>query len=314
MKTLVTGGTGFVGSHLVRALLKLGCEVFVIGSRGEIPVPKGVHFFSYSYAGVDWARMHNLLNGDPMDVIFHLAADNDTTVTNTDDMWFTNVKSSMVLFEHAISMGCKKIIYASSAAVYGNTPPPHRESGPTDPLNAYGKSKKHLEEIAHQFDDKSLMGERPLVVTIGLRYCNIYGPGEAKKGKRASMIYQLAQQIRKGPPRLFGDGEQKRDYIFIDDVIRANLLAMEVNDTCVINIATGEATSFNKLVSILRMTVPTDIDWDETEYVPNPYEGAYQSHTQCDMTVAKEILGFVPKYDISRGIAEYYKRGELSKH
>jgi ADP-L-glycero-D-manno-heptose 6-epimerase len=124
----------------------------------------------------------------------------------------------------------------------------------------------------------------------------------------------LAQQIKKGPPCLFGDGEQKRDYIFIDDVVRANLLAMEVNDTCVINIATGKATSFNQLVSILRITIPADVGvdtWSDPEYVPNPYKGAYQNHTRCDMTVAKEILDFTPKYDISRGIAEYYKRGEL---
>jgi len=95
---------------------------------------------------------------------------------------------------------------------------------------------------------------------VGLRYCNVYGPGEARKGKRASMIYQLAQQIKQGPPRLFGDGKQKRDYIYIDDVVRANLLAMELNESQVINIATGTATSFNNLVSLLRMTVPIEGD------------------------------------------------------
>jgi len=311
MRILVTGGTGFIGSNLVKGLLKFGHEVWATGSLSRNPLPKEVTVFEHGLIGLDWSEICSKLNGEKIDILFHQAANNDTTVTDFDAMHWANVQSAIMTFEKASAVGCRKFIYASSTAVYGDTPAPYKEDGPKHPLNAYAASKLRLEYLAQGLAN---IRSKKKIVTIGLRYCNVYGPGEAQKGKRASMVYQLAQQIRAGKqPKLFGDGEQRRDYIFVDDVVRANILAMELNETCVINCGTGQATSFNELVQMLRMTIPTtdDYGWEEPAYIPNPYADAYQNFTQCDMTKAREIMGFIPKYGIQEGIAKYYERGGL---
>ena len=120
-------------------------------------------------------------------------------------MMRTNVESFRKMLEWAQPIGIK-IIYASSAAVYGNSPAPHRVSQPLTPLNIYGKSKVEMDKVATEYFDK--------MHVIGLRYFNVFGPREAHKDKFASMIYQLAQQMKAGKkPRIFTDGEQKREWI-----------------------------------------------------------------------------------------------------
>jgi ADP-L-glycero-D-manno-heptose 6-epimerase len=122
------------------------------------------------------------------------------------------------------------------------------------------------------------------------------------------MIYQMAEAIQRRPVKLFDDGTQRRDYIFVDDVVRANLLAMECNETCVVNCGSGEATSFNRLYEMLRDLLNKH-SWGNPIYIPNSYKGKYQYHTQCDMTLAAKKIGFRPKYDIESGIKEYHTRG-----
>ncbi len=155
------------------------------------------------------------------------------------------------------------------------------------------------------------MFENPDIRVVGLRYCNVYGPGEAHKGKRASMIFQLARQMREKDPRLFKFGEQKRDYIYVKDVVTANLKAAEAGESGVVNCGSGAATTFNALVEILNRNLGTE---RRPEYIDNPYEAAYQNHTECDMAQAKRLIGFVPEYDIEKGIADYASTGKLGTY
>jgi ADP-L-glycero-D-manno-heptose 6-epimerase len=123
------------------------------------------------------------------------------------------------------------------------------------------------------------------------------------------MIWQLAQQMKTRNPRIFKHGEQKRDYIFVEDVVRANLAAAASGKSGVYNCGYGAATTFNELIDILNQVMGTS---REPEYIDNPYAAAYQSYTECDMTATRDSIGFIPKIDIRKGIEEYFKSGFLA--
>jgi len=298
MRVLVTGGTGFIGSNLALHLLEQGVDVVITGHDAEQTLPGFTGtFLQPSFLGLNWDAIGS------MDAVFHEAAINNTLLGDRSEMVRANVESSRELFERVVGAGCRRIVYASSTAAYGDAPTPYKEDGPMRPLNPYGESKKLLDEFAMRF-----AYAHSDVVVVGLRYCNVYGPRENHKGKRASMIYQLAQQMVKGNPRLFKHGEQKRDYISIDDVVRANLLAAQATESCVVNCGAGVATSFNTLVEILNKVLGTN---RTPEYFDNPHPETYQNHTECDMTLARKRFGFVPEVDIRSGIQRYHESGSL---
>lgn len=298
MRVLVTGGTGFIGSNLVLRLLEQGHDVLITGHDAEQKIPnfRG-KYLQPGLLGIDWEAIGRL------DILFHQAAINDTTSLDEKEMLRANTEAAKELFRRVADGGCRRIVYASSTAVYGDAPAPYRERGLTRPLNPYARSKKELEDWASQF-----ARERPEVTVVGLRYCNVYGPRENHKGPRASMIYQLAAQMRKGTPRLFKYGEQKRDYLYVEDAVEANLRAADAPQSFIVNCGSGEATTFNELLEILNQTLGVE---RQPEYIDNPYQDRYQSHTECDMTLARRLLGFTPKFDVRSGIAAYSRSGFL---
>lgn len=319
MRVLVTGGTGFIGSNLVAALLNRGDEVFITGKNEEREKQdRAAEIVGWDFSSLDWSKIGKV------GTLFHEAAINDTTLMDRESMLKVNLGNSKNLFLDAVSAGCRRIVYASSTAVYGNGPAPYKENQPLEPLNPYAESKMLLDEWAMKY-----AAENPEVKIVGLRYCNVYGPGEGRKGKRATMIYQLAQQMKAGNPRIFEWGEQKRDYIYIKDVVRANFLAAfgslrysfseaseprhdgraaEAKESCLVNCGFGEATSFNRIVAILNGVLGID---RKPEYFKNPYIGKYQDHTECDMSLAREKIGFVPEFNIESGIGDYFGSGFL---
>ncbi len=298
MKILVTGGTGFVGSNIALRLMELGHDILITGSDAEQKLPGFTgKYLQPGLHGIDWEAI------GPLDAVFHEAAINDTTLLDEREMMRANVDASMALFEYAAAHGCKKIVYASSTAVYGASPAPYIEDKGLEPLNPYGRSKLILDEKAMAF-----AASHPDVSVIGLRYCNVYGPGESHKGKRASMIYQLAGQMVKGNPRIFKGGEQKRDFAYVKDVVQANMLALAAQGSFVVNCGAGQATSFNDVIAALNKVLELA---RTPEYIENPYADRYQNFTQCNLSLAKAKLGFVPEYGIEDGIADYHKSGSL---
>ena len=171
------------------------------------------------------------------------------------------------------------------------------------PLNPYGESKKLLDEFAIQFAK-----ENPDVVIVGLRYCNVYGPRDSHKGKMRCYITQMAEQMTQRNPKMFKDGEQKRDYIYVKDIVKANLLAAQAKESCIVNCGSGKAITFNEVVKMLNKILGTN---RVPDYIDNPYIGKYQDYTECDMTLAKEKIGFVPEFDIEKGLKDYYETGFL---
>ncbi len=285
-RCLVTGGTGFIGSNLAQRLMALGHEVIITGNRTEQSVK--VHkMLEPSLLGIDWNEIKYI------DVVFHQAANNDTTCKNRNEMMLANVTASEHLFERCLEAGCKHFVYASSTAIYGNEPAPYVEGKTVvNPANVYAESKAKLEEVAYGFSEYAKV--------VGLRYCNVYGPGECHKGKRASMITQLICQMAQGKrPRLFKYGEQQRDYIHVSDVVEANLSAWRYADSGVFNCGSGSTVSFSQLVEWINEYLGLQL---EPEWIDNPHGAAYQNFTQCDMKRAEALLGFRPLISIKEGV------------
>ncbi|ADY73182.1 ADP-L-glycero-D-manno-heptose-6-epimerase [Desulfurobacterium thermolithotrophum DSM 11699] len=301
MKALVTGGAGFIGSNLALELQKRykDIEVFVLDDFSSGHFKNLIGFEGEIITGsITEPETIEKLRKYGFDVIFHQAANANTTDTNQRKMMEANYEAFKDLLEIARESKAK-VIYASSAAVYGNGPAPMKVNQELLPENIYGFSKYAMDMLAYKF-----MKENPTISVVGLRYFNVYGPRETYKGKMASMVLQLTVQIMKGKrPRLFKWGEQKRDFVYVMDCIEANIKSFEANKSGIVNIGTGKARSFNEIVDVIRRTLNVDV---EIEYFDNPYD-FYQNYTEADLTETKEILNWYPGTQIEEGIPAYIK-------
>ncbi len=302
MRILITGGAGFIGSNIAFAIQDKypDAKVYVLDNFSSGHFKNLIGFRGEVITGdiKDKSLWEYLRKHFSFDVVFHEAAITDTTVMDQKLMMETNADSFRYLLDAALDWGAK-VIYASSAGVYGNTPAPMREDRGLEPENIYGFSKLMMDHIALDY-----MKRHPDMRIVGFRYFNVYGPRESFKGKTASMIYQLAVKMMRGEkPRIFKWGEQKRDFVYIKDVVRANLLALEKDVSGIFNIATGEARSFNEIIEILNRELGTNL---ETEYFDCPYD-FYQEFTQADIGRAREVLGYEPEYSLEEGIRDYLK-------
>jgi len=296
MKILVTGGAGFIGSNLALTLQTKHDDITIIDdfSSGDFNNLKG---FKGDVVVADIASLDLSSRFEGFDVIFHQASITDTTVADQRKMISTNVEGFRNILTFAVR-NKTKVIYASSAAVYGNGEVPMKESQELQPLNSYGFSKYLIDNLAARY-----ASEHPDMTIIGLRYFNVFGSGEQHKGKSTSMIYQLAQQMLQGkPPRIFKDGEQKRDHIYIKDVVNANIKTIDISKSGIVNIGTGVATTFNQVISFLNKVLGTSY---KPEYFDNPYS-FFQQNTQASLEEAKKLLGFEPRYNIEDGIVDYF--------
>lgn len=301
MRVLVTGGAGFVGSNLARRLAALGHDTVALDDFSSAHWANLVEFTG-DVLTCDLATDVSILkSAKQFDVIFHEASITDTTVLDQQKMMHRNVEGFRALLELAVGWG-SRVVWASSAATYGRGAVPMKESQPAIPLNVYGYSKLAMERLAER------NAERLRHPIVGLRYFNVYGPGEGHKGKFASMIHQLATMMRAGKrPRVFTDGEQKRDFVYIDDVVQANLNAASARETGVFNVGSGSAGSFNEVIRHLNRVLKTDLP---TEYIDNPYD-FFQTWTEADLTRSGSGIDYNPQFDLARGIDAYHASGHL---
>lgn len=304
MRMLVTGGTGFIGSHITERLVKEGHEVIITSRSQENKIDgvQQIEFDTDQYIRNNSACFQLIKNTaekiGKVDAVFHQAANNDTTCHDEKAMYQANYSMPRILFAFLYDFGCRKFICASSTAVYGNSLAPYvEEETECKPLNVYGKSKLDFE-----MDSRRDLG-CPNV--IHLRYCNVFGPNEDHKGRRASMIHQIIKTIKEGKqPKLFQYGWQRRDWIFVKDVVDANMAALAYdgsNGSESFNCGSGYSITFNRIVELVNIGLHT---WIEPEYIPCPFSEAYQTHTECDMTKTTKTLGFKPKYTIEEGISQ----------
>jgi ADP-L-glycero-D-manno-heptose 6-epimerase len=243
--------------------------------------------------------------------VFHLGAITDTTLTNEREM----IECNALGFEQvarACHAGGVPLVYASSAATYG-TPPetalrkPFALHAAGMPNNVYGYSKWMLE-----CEHRRFASLHPGAWVVGLRYFNVFGPGEARKGAMASMAFQLAQQVLAGKrPRLFEHGEQSRDQVYVDDVVSCTMAAAGLHNQAVepgvYNLGSGVATSFAAIAEAVRRGLGLAKGQQEVEYfaMPEHIRKFYQDFTQADMSETEKGLRWKPKHDPVEAVEMY---------
>jgi len=309
---LITGGAGFIGSNLAFYFQKNhpDAKVVVLDSfrSGETFSNGNLKSFGHfkNLLGFNGEVISGNINDKELlldleinykfDYIFHEAAISDTTALEQDLMIKTNVNAYKDLLDLAIRHEAN-MIYASSAATYGNAESPQRV-GREAPQNVYGFSKLSMDNLSREY-----MKECDISI-VGLRYFNVYGAGEYFKNTTASMVLQFGHQILSGKnPRLFEDSDKiLRDFIYIEDIIQANIKAMQPKKSGIYNVGTGKARSFQDIVDILQRELGTNLP---CEYIPNPFIGSYQFHTEADITTTREVLGYEPAFEMEDGIKSY---------
>ncbi len=309
---LITGGAGFIGSNLAFYFQNKHphAKVVVLDSfrSGETLSNGNLKSFGHfknllGFSGEiisgdinDKALLKRLESEYKFDYIFHEAAISDTTALEQDLMIKTNVNAYKDLLDLAVAHKAN-MVYASSAATYGNAESPQRV-GREAPNNVYGFSKLSMDHLSREYMKKTK------IKIVGLRYFNVYGAREYFKNTTASMVLQFGHQILAGKnPRLFENSDKiLRDFIYIEDIIQANIKAMQPRNSGIFNVGTGKARSFQSIVDILQKELGTKL---QCEYIPNPFIGSYQFHTEANIETTKELLGYQPRFEMEEGIKAY---------
>lgn len=308
MNILVTGGAGFVGSHVVDAYIAQGHDVAVIDNLStgyrEFLNP-GARFYCVDIA--DREAVHSVFAHERFDLVNHHAAQVDVRISVADPLRDarTNITGLLTLLDACREFSVKKFIFISSGGVIYGEPEelPVPESAPKKPISPYGVAK--LASEFYLFSAKQTWG----LEYIALRYANVYGPRQTPKSE-ATVISTFARALSRGEPvTIFGDGEQTRDFVFIQDVVSANLLATErlssINhalrisfiDDLAFNVGTGQETSVNQLLKRFVQTLKRECD---VRYAPErPGE---LRRNALDISKAKQLLGFTPKTSLEDGL------------
>lgn len=299
MKSLVTGGAGFIGSHIVDKLISLGHEVVVIDNETSAVHEHFYHNSNATYYKndiADYINTKNLYSG--VDYVFHCAAESriQPTILNPLGAIKTNVLGTTTVLQCAREHNVKKVMYSSTSSAYGlaNTPP-LVETMPDDCLNPYSVSKAAGEKICAMYT--KLYG----VKTVTFRYFNVYGPREPIKGPYAPIVGLFLRQHRsKEILTIVPDGTQRRDFTHVDDVVNANILAMTVDHEHygeIFNVGTGTNHSVLELAAMIS---------NNTKMIEARVGEAYI--TLADNSKIKEVLGWSPTKSI-----EDYVKDELLK-
>lgn len=301
-RILVTGGAGFIGSNIAAALIKQhGAEVVIADDFSSGDWRNLIHVDCEVRAiDTDDDELLDEIADGGFKAIYHEAAITDTTIMDQRLMVEVNTNAFAKLLE-AADISATRVIYASSAGTYGNSPAPNSIGSGELPENIYGFSKLAMDRIAARWYGKH---SAPI---IGLRYFNVYGPGEHHKNekdgnKTASMMLQLYEQAKAGKTlRLFKYGEQMRDFVYIRDVIDANLAALNASESGVCNVGSGQARTFNDVVATLGSAMDQEL---AVEYFDNPF-AFYQNHTEADLTETSKLLNWTPGWSLEKGMHDY---------
>lgn len=305
---LVTGGAGFIGSHIVEALVRRGDRVRVIDnlSTGFLanlePFLEAIEFFEADL--LDQEAVRQAVQG--VDCVFHQAALASVPLSIEQPLktHAACATGTVTLLDAARRAGVRRVVYASSSALYGDRPTsPKRETDLPAPISAYGAAK-----LAAEYYCRAFSATFP-IETVALRYFNVFGPRQDPKNPYAAVIPIFITAILAGrPPVIFGDGGQSRDFTFVGDVVQANLLAADAPAAAnqVMNVATGRSITLLELLAGLNEVMGTDIP--PTFAPPRPGD-IYES--TADITLARRLLGYEPRVSLIDGLRqsiEYYRQ------
>jgi nucleoside-diphosphate-sugar epimerase len=305
---LVTGGAGFIGSHLVEGLLARDYKVrvldnFATGKRENLAsVLTQIELLEGSVANLTTARsaMRNV------DVVFHQAAlpSVPRSVKNPLESNEVNITGTLNILLAARDAGVKRVVYAASSAAYGNQPTlPKVETMTSDPLSPYAIGKLAGEMYARAFTQLYDLS------TISLRYFNVFGPRQDPTTQYAGVIAKFMTCAIEGKPYpVYGDGEQSRDFTYVENVVNANILAAErpIEGAPLINIAYGERTTLNRIIRLLNELTGQNLP---AQY--GPERAGDVRHSHADVTLAGKLLGYEPMVNVREGLKrtlEWYRK------
>ncbi|MFE4047065.1 MULTISPECIES: NAD-dependent epimerase/dehydratase family protein [unclassified Priestia] len=306
MKVLVTGGAGFIGSHIVEQLLEEGYQVVIVDnfSTGKKSfLPRDIPFYKMDIQSTD---LQQIFEEEKPEIVIHVAAqvDVNSSIKNPKNDASINILGTINLLNCCHKYKVKKIIYSSSSAVYGVTEDCSiKESFPVSPLSFYGISKSVAELYMKAYH--SLYN---LNYTV-LRYANVYGPKQSISGEGGVVSIFCKKILKKEAPVIYGTGEQTRDFIFVKDVAKANIRAISKGKNQIINIGCNEKTSIKELYQLLLSLNPSLFITESP--INEPIRSGDILHSRLDNTKAKQILNWEPHYTLKEGLEEtmnYYRK------
>jgi len=304
-RVVVTGVAGFIGSNLTDRLLELGSEVIGIDNlfNGRLEnLNEALTHENFEFHKGDIRDLNFLLDiFKDVDIVYHQAA--FTSVPQSVKMPFNcndvNVNGVLNVLNAARKTGVEKVIFASSSSVYGDTPTlPKREDMPRIPISPYGVAKLACESYMQVYHH--VYGLK----TVSLRYFNVYGPRQRDSPYSGVIAIWLGRIIRNEDLIIFGDGTNSRDFTYIKDVVKANLLAAQKDVSGeIINIGANSPITLTELAKLM-LTLTNKEDLKITYTDPRPGDIL---HSYADISKAKKLLGFEPEYDQEKGLRDYFK-------
>ena len=300
MKTLVTGGAGFIGSNVVRALLGRGDDVRVLdnfstGNRANLAaIADGVELVEGELRSYE--RVHNAVRG--IEVVFHLGALGSVPRSVQDPLTSSavNVEGTLNVLLAARDEGIRRVVFASSSSIYGNQAElPLRESMAPDPISPYGVAKLAAERYCVSFSRVY-----DTLEAVVLRYFNVFGPRQDPRSQYAAVVPLFITAIAAGEPiTIFDDGEQSRDFTYVDNVVAANLLAADAAGASgqIFNVSAGAPASVNELADAIGRMLGKDV---ERRYLP-PRSGDLRN-SWADVSKARNVLGYETSVSLEDGL------------
>ncbi len=287
-KYLITGGEGFIGRNIKNYLLSKGDKAYTLDINGNP---------DYRISITDFQKLMNI--EEEFYGIFHLAAVTAPPQFESDPIegFEVNANGTLNVLEFAYRKNVKRVVIASSSATYGNSNGMSEDDAfPKVYANIYPITKMVEEYLARYYSYQKG------VECISLRYFNTYGPGENTKSAYASVIWRFVKALGAGEsPIIYGNGEQRRDFIYVVDSARASVMAMLHGKSGEsYNIGTGVSLTFNEIFKIVKDEMHSSI---EAKYAPNPLK-SYQYFTKADTSKTRRDLGFTPEYDIRSGVKD----------
>jgi len=311
-RVLVTGGAGFIGSHIVDRLMADGCEVRVLdnlstGKLSNIKKHVGSRRFRFIKGDItDQSMLRKALNG--IEIVFHEAAQVNITASVRDPLPTNDVNTTgtLRLLKTSTDKGVRRFIYASSSSIYGETgEQPVKEDAAQQPVSPYAVSKLAAEKYCLCFDHLGKLD------AVALRYFNVYGPRQGY-GPYSGVMTAFLERLRRNQPLIIhGDGEQTRDFVNVQDVVQANILAMTTEKAAgeAFNIGTGQRTSVNKLA---EMVIEASGKKDLTPTHASARSGDVR-HSCADIEKARRVLGYSPNVTLRSYISEVTRERKPSK-
>ncbi|MBA2469021.1 MAG: SDR family oxidoreductase [Chloroflexia bacterium] len=304
---LITGGAGFIGSHIATRLVHQGHRVRVLDNlasgsvRNLEPIMDDVEFIEGDIR--DTGALRRAMAG--AEVVFHEAAEPSVprSIADPASTFAINVEGTLNVLTAARDLECRRVVFATTCAIYGDAPElPKLESLPPAPLSPYAMSKLTGEHLCAMYS--RLYG----LETVGLRYFNVFGPRQDPSSAYAAAIPKFLEALHAGhQPRVFGDGEQSRDFVAVDDVVRANLLAAGADGVGgrVFNVASGKSVTINQVLATLGEVTGIDAT---PEYLPA--RAGDILHSLADVSLARRYLGFEATIGFREGIERIVHDGQ----